>query len=53
VISVRAMPGFILRVRFADGREGSVDLSTKVKSVDAGPYAALLFDMGISRTRWL
>ena len=42
VISVRAMPGFILRVRFADGREGSVDLSTKVKSVDAGPYAALL-----------
>jgi hypothetical protein len=42
VVSVRAMPGFILRVRFADGREGSVDLSTKVKSVDAGPYAALL-----------
>jgi Protein of unknown function (DUF2442) len=41
-VSVRAMPGFLLRVRFADGREGSVDLSTKVKSVDAGPYAALL-----------
>jgi Protein of unknown function (DUF2442) len=42
VVSVRAMPGFLLRVRFVDEREGSVDLSTKVKSVDAGPYAALL-----------
>jgi hypothetical protein len=49
VVSVRAMPGFLLRVRFADGREGSVDLSTKVKSVDAGPYAALLPPMEFIR----
>ena len=49
VISVRAMPGFLLRVRFADEREGSVDLSAKVKSVDAGPYAALLPPMEFIR----
>ena len=41
VASVEALPDFRLRVRFYDGVEGMVDLSSLVHSPDAGVFAAL------------
>jgi hypothetical protein len=41
VIEVEALPGFRLRVRFADGLTGTVDMSGMVHSPKAGVFAAL------------
>jgi hypothetical protein len=41
VTDVEALPGFRLRVAFADGLEGTVDLSRMVHSPEAGVFAAL------------
>jgi hypothetical protein len=49
VVLAQAMPGFLLRVRFADGQEGTVDLSYKVKAGDAGAYAGLVAPMEFAR----
>ena len=41
VTEVEALPGFRLRVAFADGLTGMVDLSRMVHSPQAGVFAAL------------
>lgn len=41
VAAVVALPAFRLKVRFLDGSEGTVDLSARVLSADAGVFAAL------------
>jgi hypothetical protein len=41
VTAVEALPGFRLRVEFADGLKGMVDLSGLVHSPKAGVFAAL------------
>ena len=41
VTEVEALPGFRLRVAFADGLTGTVDLSRLVRSPKAGVFAAL------------
>jgi Protein of unknown function (DUF2442) len=41
VVSVEALRGYRLRVRFLDGLEGVVDMSRLVVSSDAGVFAAL------------
>ena len=41
VIAVEALAGFRLRVAFADGLTGMVDLSRMVRSPKAGVFAAL------------
>ena len=41
VVSVTALPGWRLAVRFRDGSEGFADLSRLVAAPDAGIYAAL------------
>jgi hypothetical protein len=41
VTEVEALPGFRLRVAFADGLKGTVDLSGLVHSPKAGVFAAL------------
>ena len=41
VTAVEALPGFRLRVAFADGLTGTVDLSRLVRSPKAGVFAAL------------
>ena len=41
VTSVQALPGYRLRVQFADGLEGIADLSALVRSPSAGVFAAL------------
>ena len=41
VIEVEALPGFRLRVAFADGLKGTVDLSGLIHSPKAGVFAAL------------
>ena len=41
VVSVEALRGYRLRVRFRDGFEGVVDMSGLVASPDAGVFAAL------------
>lgn len=42
VTQVEALPGMRLRVAFADGLTGTVDLSAMVQSPRAGVFAALL-----------
>jgi hypothetical protein len=39
--SVQALPGYRLQMRFHDGVEGIVDMSRRVRSPDAGVFAAL------------
>ncbi len=41
VTAVEALPGFRLRVAFADGLSGTVDMSRLVHSPKAGVFAAL------------
>ncbi|MGD0629610.1 MAG: DUF2442 domain-containing protein [Terracidiphilus sp.] len=41
VTKVEALPGFRLKVAFADGLVGTVDLSRMVQSPQAGVFAAL------------
>jgi len=41
VTSVEALPGFQLRVAFADGLTGMVDMSSLVHSPKAGVFARL------------
>lgn len=41
VAEVKALNGFHLRVRFHDGVEGDVDMSTLVRSPHAGVFAPL------------
>jgi len=41
VTAVEALPGFRLRVAFADGLTGTVDMSRMVHSPKAGVFAAL------------
>jgi hypothetical protein len=41
VTLVQALPGYRLRVQFADGLEGIADLSVLVRSPNAGVFAAL------------
>ena len=41
VATVRALPDFMLRVRFLDGTEGDVDMAALVTSPEAGVFAAL------------
>jgi len=41
VASVRAMPGYLLHVKFLDGTEGTVEMAELIKSPDAGVFAAL------------
>jgi len=41
VVAVEALPGFQLRVRFVDGTEGTVDLTSLVHSPNAGVFAPL------------
>ena len=41
VVSVEALRGYRLRVRFLDGLEGVVDMSGLVASPNAGVFAAL------------
>jgi hypothetical protein len=41
VTAVEALPGFRLRVAFADGLTGTVDISRMVHSPNAGVFAAL------------
>jgi hypothetical protein len=41
VAEVEALPGFQLRVRFADGSEGTVEMAEFVNSKAAGVFAAL------------
>ena len=41
VTEVEALPGFRLRVAFADGLTGTVDLSRMVHSPEAGVFSAL------------
>jgi Protein of unknown function (DUF2442) len=39
--SIEVLPDYRLRVRFLDGTEGLVDLSARVRSPEAGVFAAL------------
>jgi len=41
VVAVEALPGSRLHVRFVDGTEGKVDLTTLIQSPIAGVFAAL------------
>lgn len=41
VETVQVLPDYRLRVRFLDGTEGLVDLSARVRSPEAGVFAAL------------
>jgi hypothetical protein len=41
VAAVEVLPGFRLKVRFLDGTEGVVDMSARIRSADAGVFAAL------------
>lgn len=41
VIAVEVLDGYRLHVRFADGVEGEVDMSERVRSPRAGVFAAL------------
>jgi len=41
VTAVEALPGFRLRVAFADGLTGTVDMSRMVHSPNAGVFASL------------
>jgi len=41
VSAVEALPAFRLKVRFLDGTEGTVDMSARVRSADAGVFAVL------------
>lgn len=41
VAAVEALPGFRLYVRFVDGTEGTVNLTTLIHSPGAGVFAAL------------
>jgi hypothetical protein len=41
VVGVKALPDFRLRVQFVDGLKGTVDLSIRVHSKDAGVFTAL------------
>jgi Protein of unknown function (DUF2442) len=41
VVSVEALQGYRLRVRFLDGLEGVVDMSALITSPNAGVFAAL------------
>jgi len=41
VVTVEALPGFRLHVRFVDGTEGEADLSALIHSSGAGVFAAL------------
>ncbi len=39
--TVEALPAFRLKVSFLDGTEGTVDMSARVRSADAGVFAVL------------
>lgn len=41
VAAVDALPGYRLKVRFLDGTEGTVDMSARVRSAEAGVFAVL------------
>ena len=41
VAAVTALPAFLLKVTFLNGIEGMVDMSTRVRSADAGVFAVL------------
>lgn len=41
VVEVRALPGYRLAVRFADGTSGEVDMARLVQSARAGVFASL------------
>lgn len=41
VMQAETLPGFQLRVRFVDGVEGIVDMAQRVRSKNAGVFAAL------------
>ena len=41
VAAVEALPAFRLKVQFLDGTEGTVDMSARVRSADAGVFAVL------------
>jgi hypothetical protein len=41
VEAVEALAGYRLKVRFRDGTEGVVDMSARVRSANAGVFAAL------------
>lgn len=41
VVDVKALPDFRLNVRFVDGTEGTLDLTTLVHSPAAGVFASL------------
>jgi len=41
VVNVEALPGFLLRVRFNDGTEGTVEMAEFIKSDEAGVFAIL------------
>ena len=49
VAAVRAMPGWLLHVRFNDGSEGTVNMAPLIKSDKAGVFAALLDVIEFSR----
>jgi Protein of unknown function (DUF2442) len=49
VVSVEALPGYRLRVRFLDGLEGVVDMSRLVASPNAGVFAALVDSEAFNR----
>ncbi len=51
VTEVEALPGFRLRVAFADGLTGVVDMSRMVHSPKAGVFAALADTSLFSRVR--
>lgn len=41
ITAVRALPGYRLELRFADGMNGEVDMNGLVTGTDAGVFAAL------------
>jgi len=41
VVAVEALPEFRLHVRFMDGTEGTVDLTPRIHSPNAGVFAVL------------
>ncbi len=49
VVSVEALRGYRLRVRFLDGLEGVVDMSELVSSQNAGVFAALVDSEAFNR----
>ena len=49
VVSVEALPGYRLRVRFLDGLEGVVDMSRLVASPNAGVFAVLVDSEAFNR----